>query len=45
MIQARETHLDALAYRLENPKIRSIMETLITGEPDHPYGPGWTLPH
>ncbi|MFP3043738.1 PD-(D/E)XK nuclease domain-containing protein [Treponema primitia] len=34
MIQARETHLDALAYRLENPQIRSVMETLITGEPD-----------
>jgi hypothetical protein len=34
MILARETHLDALAYRLEDPKIRSIMETLITGEPD-----------
>ncbi|MFP3043954.1 ATP-binding protein [Treponema primitia] len=34
IIQARETHLDALAYRLENPKIRSVMETLITGEPD-----------
>jgi hypothetical protein len=34
MIEARETHLDALAYRLEDPKIRSVMETLITGEPD-----------
>jgi predicted nucleic acid-binding protein len=34
MIEARETHLDALAYRLENPQIRSVMETLITGEPD-----------
>ncbi len=34
MIQARETHLDALAYRLENPQIRSVMESLITGEPD-----------
>jgi hypothetical protein len=34
MIEARETHLDALAYRLENPQIRSVMESLITGEPD-----------
>lgn len=34
MIQARETHLDALAYRLEDPKIRSVMESLLTGEPD-----------
>ncbi|MDR0669574.1 MAG: PD-(D/E)XK nuclease domain-containing protein [Treponema sp.] len=34
MIQARETHLDALAYRLEDPRIRKFMETLITGEPD-----------
>ena len=34
MIQARETHLDALAYRLEDPRIRKVMETLLTGEPD-----------
>ncbi|MDR1908993.1 MAG: PD-(D/E)XK nuclease domain-containing protein [Spirochaetaceae bacterium] len=34
MILARETHLDALAYRLEDPKIRSVMETLITGAAD-----------
>jgi hypothetical protein len=34
MILARETHLDALAYRLEDPRIRKVMETLITGEPD-----------
>jgi hypothetical protein len=34
MILARETHLDALAYRLEDPQIRSVMETLMTGEPD-----------
>jgi hypothetical protein len=34
IIEARETHLDALAYRLENPKIRSVMESLLTGEPD-----------
>jgi hypothetical protein len=34
MIQARETHLDSLAYRLEDPRIRKVMETLLTGEPD-----------
>ncbi|MDR1947832.1 MAG: PD-(D/E)XK nuclease domain-containing protein [Spirochaetaceae bacterium] len=34
MILARETHLDALAYRLEDPRVRKVMETLITGEPD-----------
>ncbi|MDR0597177.1 MAG: PD-(D/E)XK nuclease domain-containing protein [Treponema sp.] len=34
MIQARETHLDALAYRLEDPRIRKVMETLMTGESD-----------
>jgi len=34
MILARETHLDALAVRLENPQIRSVIESLITGEPD-----------
>ena len=32
MIMARETHLDALAYRLEDPRIRSIIESLISGE-------------
>jgi ASC-1-like (ASCH) protein len=34
MILARETHLDSLAYRLEDPAIRKVMETLITGELD-----------
>jgi hypothetical protein len=34
MILARETHLDALAYRMENPEIRKVLETLITGNPD-----------
>jgi len=34
MIQARETHLDALAYRLENPYVRSVMQSLISGVPD-----------
>ena len=34
MVMARETHLDALAYRLENPEIRRLMESLMSGEPD-----------
>ncbi|MDR2578317.1 MAG: PD-(D/E)XK nuclease domain-containing protein [Chitinispirillales bacterium] len=34
MILARETHLDALAYRMENPKIRKIIESLIVGKTD-----------
>ena len=34
MVLARETHLDALAYRMENPGIRKIMESLMTGASD-----------
>jgi hypothetical protein len=34
MIMARETHLDALAYRLQNSEIRSVIEPIITGESD-----------
>jgi hypothetical protein len=34
MIQARETHLDALAYRLEDQRIRSVIEPILTGESD-----------
>jgi hypothetical protein len=34
MILARETHLDALAYRLEDPAIRRLMETFFTGAMD-----------
>jgi hypothetical protein len=34
MVLARETHLDALAYRLDNPKIRKIVESLIVGKTD-----------
>jgi len=32
MIMARETHLDALAYRLQEPGVRDIIETILTGE-------------
>ena len=34
MILARETHLDALAYRLKEPRIRSVIEPILTGEPN-----------
>jgi len=34
IIKARETHLDALAYRMEDLNIRRIMESLMSGEPD-----------
>jgi hypothetical protein len=34
MILARETHLDALAYRLEDPAVRRLMETFFSGEMD-----------
>ena len=34
MILARETHLDALAYRLDNPEIKKIMESLMVGKTD-----------
>ena len=34
MILARETHLDSLAYRLDNPGIRKIVESLIVGKTD-----------
>ncbi|MDR3249027.1 MAG: ATP-binding protein, partial [Treponema sp.] len=32
MIEARETHLDALAVRLRDPRIRQVIQTIITGE-------------
>jgi hypothetical protein len=34
MILARETHLDSLAVRIQDPAIRKVMESLITGTPD-----------
>ncbi|MDR3048891.1 MAG: PD-(D/E)XK nuclease domain-containing protein, partial [Elusimicrobiota bacterium] len=34
MILARETHLDALAYRLQDERIKKVIETLMTGKPD-----------
>jgi hypothetical protein len=32
MIEARETHLDALGERLRDPRIRRVIEPIITGE-------------
>jgi hypothetical protein len=34
MILARETHLDSLAVRMEDPRVCGVMEALISGEPD-----------
>ena len=34
MVMARETHLDTLAYRLEDERIRRVIEKLMTGEAD-----------
>ncbi len=34
MIMARETHLDALGERLRDPRIKQVIETILTGEPD-----------
>jgi hypothetical protein len=34
MIMARETHLDALAFRLKENRIRSVIEPILTGESD-----------
>jgi hypothetical protein len=34
MVLARETHLDALAYRLKEPGVRSITEPILTGALD-----------
>jgi hypothetical protein len=34
MILARETHLDALAYRMDNPKVRKIIEIMMIGKTD-----------
>ncbi len=34
MIMARETHLDALGERLKDPRIKNVIQTILTGEPD-----------
>jgi hypothetical protein len=37
MIEARETHLDALGKRLEDPRVKKIIQAVITGE-NNPLG-------
>jgi len=32
MILGRETHLESLSYRLDNPKVRYVIDKLLTGE-------------
>jgi hypothetical protein len=34
MVLARETHLDALAYRLKESGVRDVIQPILTGEPD-----------
>ncbi|MDR0474917.1 MAG: PD-(D/E)XK nuclease domain-containing protein [Treponema sp.] len=34
MILARETHLDSLSVRIQEPAVRKVMESMITGIPD-----------
>ncbi|MDR0535813.1 MAG: AAA-like domain-containing protein [Puniceicoccales bacterium] len=34
MVSARETHLDALAYRLEKPEVRTLIEKILVGDAD-----------
>ena len=34
IILARETHLDALVYRLDDPRISRVVESIMSGEPD-----------
>ncbi|MDR0910550.1 MAG: PD-(D/E)XK nuclease domain-containing protein [Spirochaetaceae bacterium] len=34
LILARETHLDSLSRRMNDPRVRYVMNTLMTGEPD-----------
>jgi hypothetical protein len=37
MIEARETHLDALGARLHDPRVKSVIQTIITGN-NNPLG-------
>ncbi|MDR2679726.1 MAG: PD-(D/E)XK nuclease domain-containing protein [Tannerella sp.] len=38
MITARETHLDALGKRLSDPRVKRVVQTVITGNSDPPLG-------
>ena len=45
MVLARETHQDALAVRLEEPGIRDVIESILTGEPDPDLAMGEAFSH
>jgi len=36
MIEARETHLDALVYRLQDARVRRVVQAILTGEANPP---------
>jgi hypothetical protein len=38
MIEARETHLDALGQRLSDPRVKRVVQTILTGNPEPPLG-------
>jgi hypothetical protein len=38
MIEARETHLDALGQRLRDPRVKRVIQTIITGAIEPPLG-------
>jgi hypothetical protein len=40
LIQARTTHLDALAERLKQPEVKRVVQTILIGETDPDMGPG-----
>lgn len=39
LIQARTTHLDALAERLKQPQVKRVVQTIMTGDVDPDMGP------
>jgi hypothetical protein len=38
MIDARETHLDALGERLRDPRVKRVVQAIMSGNPDAPLG-------
>jgi hypothetical protein len=38
IIEARETHLDALGKRLQDPRVRRVIQSVITGDKANPLG-------
>jgi hypothetical protein len=39
MVDARETHLDSLEYRLRDPHVKRVIQAIITGESEQPLSP------